>query len=222
MTNMQLSYTPRTSASSLVALTLIVSLAGCANMSERQRGTAGGAAIGAGTGAILGAVTGGNAGKGAVVGGVIGAVAGNLWSRNMEAKRAEMERATSGSGIEIRRTNDDQLQVTVPNDLSFDVNSAAIHPQLRPVLDQFAQGLDQNTLVQVVGHTDSSGSDAINNPLSLARAQAVRDYLSSRGVDVQRMQVDGRGSREPVADNATESGRAKNRRVEIFLREPKG
>lgn len=222
MTNMPLSYTPRTSASSLVALTLIVSLAGCANMSERQRGTAGGAAIGAGTGAILGAVTGGNAGKGAVVGGVIGAVAGNLWSRNMEAKRAEMERATSGSGIEIRRTNDDQLQVTVPNDLSFDVNSAAIHPQLRPVLDQFAQGLDQNTLVQIVGHTDSSGGDAINNPLSLARAQAVRDYLSSRGVAVQRMQVDGRGSREPVADNATESGRAKNRRVEIFLREPKG
>ena len=191
-------------------------------MSERQRGTAGGAAIGAGTGAVLGAITGGNAGTGAVVGGVIGAVAGNLWSRNMEAKRAEMERATSGSGIEIRRTNDDQLQVTVPNDLSFDVNSAAIHPQLRPVLDQFAKGLDQNTLVQIVGHTDSSGGDAINIPLSLARAQAVRDYLSNRGVALQRMQADGRGSTEPLADNATGNGRAKNRRVEIFLREPKG
>ena len=75
-------------------------------------------------------------------------------------------------------------------------------------------------LVSIIGHTDSTGSDAINNPLSVARAQAVRDHLIARGVAAARIQTEGRGEREPVADNGSEAGRAKNRRVEIFLREP--
>ena len=73
--------------------------------------------------------------------------------------------------------------------------------------------------VRIVGHTDSTGSDAINNPLSVNRAQSARDYLVSRGVSASRMAIDGRGSREPIADNATESGRARNRRIDIFLAE---
>jgi outer membrane protein OmpA-like peptidoglycan-associated protein len=76
-------------------------------------------------------------------------------------------------------------------------------------------------LVRVVGHTDSTGSDAINNPLSLDRAQAVRDYLTRHGVAGGRIEVEGVGERQPVADNSTAEGRARNRRVEIFLREPK-
>jgi outer membrane protein OmpA-like peptidoglycan-associated protein len=88
------------------------------------------------------------------------------------------------------------------------------------VLDQFAQGLDPKMRVRVVGHTDSTGSDAINDPLSVQRATSVRNYLSNRGVDPARTEVQGRGSREPVADNTTEAGRAMNRRVEIFLSEP--
>jgi len=104
--------------------------------------------------------------------------------------------------------------------LSFDLNSASLKPELRPVLEQFAQGLDTTMLVRIIGHTDSSGSDAINNPLSLQRAQTVRDFLSTHGVPAQRMAIEGRGSREPVAENSSEAGRARNRRVEILLSEP--
>ena len=110
------------------------------------------------------------AATGAVVGGAIGAVAGNLWSRRMEEKRAEMQRATQGTGIEVARTPDNQLKVNVPSDFSFDSGRADIKPQMRPVLDQFAQGLDPKMRVTIVGHTDSVGEDDLNNRLSLDRA----------------------------------------------------
>ena len=209
---------PRHGAIALAAGALL--LAGCENMSERQKGTATGAAIGAGLGAVLSSATGGKAGTGAVVGGAIGAVAGNIWSKRMEEKKAAMEKATAGTGIEVARTAENELKVNVPADFSFDVGRAAVKPTMRPVLDQFAQGLDAKQLVRIVGHTDSTGSDAINNPLSVDRAESVRDYLVARGVAAQRIQVTGVGSRQPVADNGTEAGRAQNRRVEIFLREP--
>ncbi len=211
--------TPRRSAA-LSILATVVALAGCESMSEREKGTAQGAAIGAAAGALIGAATGGSAGQSAVIGGVVGAVAGNLWSKNMEDKRKAMEAATAGTGIEVARTQDNQLQVNVPSDLSFDIGRADIKPALRPVLDQFAQGLDPKMRVRIVGHTDSTGNDAINDPLSVQRATSVRNYLSNRGVDPARTEVQGRGSLEPVADNTTEAGRAMNRRVEIFLSEP--
>jgi len=200
----------------------VAALAGCAGMTEEQRGTATGAAIGAATGAVIGSATGGKAGTGAVIGGVIGAVAGNVWSKNMEEKRREMEQATAGTGATVTRTSDNQLKIEVPSDVSFAVGSATIEPRLRPVLDSFASGLGSqpSMLVRVVGHTDSTGSDAINDPLSLRRAESVRNYLEDRGVSASRIEVAGRGAREPVASNDTAEGRAKNRRVEIFLREP--
>jgi outer membrane protein OmpA-like peptidoglycan-associated protein len=197
-----------------------LALAGCESMSERQKGTAIGAGAGAVVGAAIGSVTGGKAATGALIGGAIGAVGGNLWSKRMEDKKKEMEKATAGTGIDVQRTPDNQLKVNIPSDLSFAVGRADLNPSLRPVLEQFAAGLDQTTLVMVVGHTDSTGNDAINNPLSLQRAQTVRDFLATRGVPASRLEVAGRGSREPVADNASDAGRAKNRRVEIFLREP--
>jgi outer membrane protein OmpA-like peptidoglycan-associated protein len=204
-----------------VAVLAAASLAtGCASMSEREKGTAQGAAIGAAAGAVLSSATGGRAGTGAVVGGAIGAVAGNLWSKRMEDKRRAMEQATQGTGIEVERTPRNELKVNVPSDFSFEVGRSAIRPSMRPVLDQFAQGLDPSMQVRVVGHTDSTGSDAINDPLSVDRAASVRDYLVARGVAAPRIQVEGRGSREPVADNTSDAGRAQNRRVEIFLREP--
>ncbi len=208
-------YFPRIALVAAAAL----ALAGCENMSAREKGTATGAGIGAVAGGIIGS-TSGNAGTGAAIGAVVGAVAGNLWSKNMEDKKRQMEQATAGTGIEVARTPDNQLKVNVPSDLSFAVGRADLNPSLRPVLDQFAQGLDAKTLVTIVGHTDSTGTDAINNPLSLQRAQTVRDYLALRGVASGRMEIAGRGSREPLADNGTPEGRAKNRRVEIFLREP--
>ncbi len=205
----------------LAALAAAALLAGCATeMSERQKGTATGAAIGAVAGAVLSSATGGKAGTGAVVGGAVGAVAGNLWSKRMEEKRAAMEKATQGTGIGVERTAQNELKVNVPSDFSFDVGRSAIKPQMRPVLDQFAAGLDPNMRVRIVGHTDSTGSDAINNPLSLDRAHSARDYRAARGVAPMRVDTDGRGSREPVADNGNDAGRAQNRRVEIFLREP--
>ncbi|MEK8031644.1 OmpA family protein [Ideonella sp. DXS29W] len=193
---------------------------GCSNMGAREKGTAAGAGIGAAAGAIISTTTGGKAGTGAVVGGALGAVAGNLWSKRMEDKRKAMEKATQGTGVTVDRTADNQLKVNVPSDISFDTGRADIKPELRPVLDQFAQGLDQTMNVRIVGHTDATGSDAINDPLSVDRARSVREYLEARGVGEQRIDVSGVGSRQPIADNATPDGRARNRRVEIFLREP--
>ena len=90
---------------------------------------------------------------------------------------------------------------------------------MRPVLDRFSQTLAANpsTTVRIVGHTEGTGSDAVNNPLSVSRASSVRDYLSSRSASMNRVAIDGRGSREPVADNGTVAGRGMNRRVEIFV-----
>jgi outer membrane protein OmpA-like peptidoglycan-associated protein len=210
----------RTTAVSLAAAALM--LAGCENMSERQKGTATGAGIGAAAGAVLSSVTGGKAGTGAVIGGAVGAVAGNIWSKKQEERRAAMEQATRGTGVDVSRTADDQLKVNIPSDVSFDTGSATIKPQMRAVLDPFAASLkdDPKAQLTIIGHTDSTGSDAVNNPLSVQRAQSVRDYLSSRGVAATRVITEGRGEREPIADNNTEAGRAKNRRVEILLREP--
>lgn len=209
----------RTTLCGLVAGAVL--LTGCANMSERQRGTATGAGVGAVAGAVIGSATGGRAGTGAVVGGALGAVVGNIWSKRMEERRVAMEQATRGTGVEVSRTADNQLKLNIPNEVSFDTNSYAIKPAMRAVLDPFAGSLrdDPNTRLNIVGHTDSTGSDAINNPLSVERAQSVRDYLASRGVAPSRIRTDGRGSYEPIADNGSEAGRAKNRRVEIYLAE---
>lgn len=210
----------RTGTLALAALLTLA--AGCSSMSEREQGTAKGAGIGAVAGAVIGSATGGNAGRSAAIGGVVGAVAGNLWSKRMEDKREALARASQGTGVEVARTDDNRLKLNVPSDVSFDTGRSDIRPQMRPVLDEIGRNLDPNVIVTVVGHTDSTGSDAINEPLSRDRALAVRDYLSARGVSPSRMRVDGRGSREPVASNDTEAGRAANRRVEIFLSEQQG
>ncbi|MBV2265213.1 MAG: OmpA family protein [Thauera sp.] len=212
----------------LSAISLAVGgLSGCANMNETQRDTGMGAAIGAVAGGLIGAATaGGNKGKsaatGAAIGAALGAGGGYLWSQNMQKQRAEMEQATAGTGIGISQTADNQLKVDIPADVSFDVGRYAIKPNMRPVLDRLASTLNQHpvTTVTIIGHTDSTGSDAVNDPLSINRASATRDYLVQRGVSAQRIAVDGRGSRQPVADNSTASGRAMNRRVEIFVAEP--
>jgi outer membrane protein OmpA-like peptidoglycan-associated protein len=199
-----------------------VLLTGCESMSETQKGTAVGAGTGAVLGGVIGSATGGKAGTGAVVGAAVGAVAGNIWSRKQEERKQKMEQATQGTGVDVERTQDNQLKLNVPSDISFDINSAAVKPQLRSVLDPFASTLasDPNVRIRIIGHTDNTGSDAINNPLSMERAQSVRDYLTVRGVPAGRIDTFGRGDREPIADNHSESGRSKNRRVEIFIREP--
>ena len=199
---------------------------GCANLTETQRTTGTGAAIGAVAGAGIGAATaGGNKGKsaatGAAIGAAVGAGGGYLWSKHMERQRAEMEQATRGTGVSVSQTADNQLRLDIPSDVSFDTNRYDIKPNMRPILDRFASTLNDNpvTTVTIIGHTDSTGSDAINNPLSINRAASTRDYIVARGVASNRIAIDGRGSREPIADNSSEQGKAKNRRVEIFVAE---
>ena len=208
---------PAAATAALACLALLG--AGCESMSERQEGTAKGAGAGAVAGAVLGKVTGNSAGKGAVIGAGVGAIAGNLWSKRMEDKRRELAAASAGTGVEVARTNDNQLKVNVPSDISFDTGRADIKPEMRPILNELTKNLDDKVRVTVVGHTDSTGSDAVNDPLSLNRAEAVRDYMTVRGVSPQQVTVQGRGEREPVADNTSDAGRAQNRRVEIYLSE---
>lgn len=208
-----------------VALAMTVGATGCADMNPEQRGTATGAGIGAGLGAILGASTsgggGGRAAGGAVLGAAVGAVAGNIWSKRMEAQKKTMEQATQGTGVQVTQTADNRLKMEIPSDISFDTNRADIKSNFRPILDRFATTLNENpaTTVTIIGHTDSTGSDAINQPLSVERASHTRDYLATKGVSPTRIVVEGRGAREPIASNDDNGGRARNRRVEIYVAE---
>jgi outer membrane protein OmpA-like peptidoglycan-associated protein len=195
---------------------LAILLTGCTTATPEQKG--------AGTGALIGAVAGqilGHDARSSAIGAGLGALGGYVWSKNMEDKKRAMEAATAGTGTVVTQTADNQLKLSIPNDISFDTGRSDIKPNLRPILDQFAQGLSQQASmeVKIVGHTDNKGSDAVNNPLSVNRAQSARDYLVGRGVNASRISIDGRGSREPIADNATEAGRARNRRIDIFLAE---
>lgn len=211
------------------ALTLTLTallVSGCANMTETQKGTATGAGIGAVAGGLIGAATAGghrgrSAATGAAVGAAAGAVGGYVWSKKMEEQRARMAEAAHGTGIDVSRTADNRLKLNIPADAGFDVGRTEIRPALATVLTQFASTLNQHnvTTISIVGHTDSTGSDAINNPLSVERANATRDYLTARGVAPGRISTAGRGEREPLANNDTEAGRAQNRRVEIFIAE---
>lgn len=217
----------KTAISSVLLLAVTLgSLTGCADMNETQRTTGTGAAIGAGIGAVLGAATaGGHTGRsaatGAVLGAAIGAGGGYLWSQHMQKQKEAMEQASKGTGVSVSQTSDNQLKLNIPSDVSFDSGRYDIKANLRPVLNSFASSLQQNpvTTVRIIGHTDNTGSEAINNPLSLNRAKATRDYLVQRGVAASRIAIEGRGAREPVADNNTPAGRAANRRVEIFVAE---
>jgi outer membrane protein OmpA-like peptidoglycan-associated protein len=212
--------------STLCATIIAMGASGCADMNATQRGTATGAGAGAALGAVLGAATGGGgsgrATRGAVLGAAAGAVVGNVWSRRMEQQRQAMEQATRGTGVQVSQTSDNRLKLDIPSDISFDTNRADIKANFRPILDRFATTLNENpgTYVTIIGHTDSTGGDAINQPLSLDRAAHARDYLAGHGVAANRITVEGRAAREPVASNDDAAGRARNRRVEIYVNEP--
>jgi outer membrane protein OmpA-like peptidoglycan-associated protein len=208
----------------IIAGIAVAMIAGCASMTETQRGTATGAGVGVVGGAMVGGLFGGSRGArtGALIGTAVGAGGGYIWSKRMEDQKRAMEQAAQGTGVAVTQTADNQLRLEVPSDVSFRVGRADIEPAFRVVLDRFAQTLVANpvTTVRIIGHTDSTGSDAINEPLSVNRAASVRAYLVDRGVAMQRIAIDGRGAREPVADNTSDAGRARNRRVEVLIGEP--
>jgi len=199
---------------------------GCANsgMTDTQRSTGIGAGAGALAGAAIGSLTGGDRGAigaGAAIGALAGAGGGYLWGRHQEEQKRQLEQATQGTGIQVSQTADNQIKLQIPSDAGFDTGRADIKPVFARVLDQFANGQRNtpNVDVTIIGYTDNTGSDAVNNPLSVNRAASTRDYLVSRGVPSGVIRIDGRGSRDPIADNGTAAGRAQNRRVEIYVGE---
>ena len=191
-------------------------LAGCAD--PQQRNTAVGTGVGAGVGAGIGALLGNR--TGAIVGGTLGAAAGGITGYNWTNIKQRLTGATQGTGTQVTEQQDGSLKVNIPSSISFDTDSYAIKPSFAPVLDQVTQTLAQHPelVAQVVCHTDSTGSPAYNQTLSQNRAQSVAGYLVQHGIAANRLAAEGRGQNQPVADNATEAGRAQNRRVEIYLR----
>lgn len=178
-------------------------------------GAGAGGALGAGIGALIGGGKGAawGAGIGAVVGGGAGAIIGN----KMDKQKKELEQINDA---QVESINDGQaLKVTFESGILFATNSSTLNTASQASLSQFATSLKNNpdTDVQIIGHTDSTGSDAINNPLSEKRAQAVYNYLLQSGVGGVRMTSAGMGSTQPVADNTSVAGRAQNRRVEVFI-----
>ena len=176
-----------------------------------------GAGIGAASGALIGAIAGGDR-KSAAIGAGIGLLAGAGVGHYMDQQEAKLRAQLQGTGVSVTR-NGDQIILNMPGNVTFATNQADIRSDFYPVLDSVGLVLEEfeKTLVSVVGHTDSTGSDAINQPLSEKRAASVGAYLQSRGVIHQRLATSGVGSRYPIADNGTAEGRALNRRVEITL-----
>ena len=211
-----------------IAATTSALVAGCASPQMQNMSTGQRTGVGAGLGALVGAGIGQAVGRdskstliGAAAGAALGAGAGYVWSQRMEQQRLAMEQAAQGTPVQVSQTADNRLRINIPADASFAVNSATLNHNMYPVLERLAQTLLQNPYahVTVIGHTDSTGSDAINNPLSLNRANAARNFLVSRGVPAARISTTGMGSTQPVASNAIEAGRAQSRRVEIFVAE---
>ncbi|HBD19993.1 MAG TPA: cell envelope biogenesis protein OmpA [Arenimonas sp.] len=186
-------------------------------MSRTQRG----ALIGAAVGAVAGLLSGDDATERrqrALVGVGVGALAGGAIGRYQDNQERELRESLRDSGVDVVRQGDN-ITLDMPEAITFGFDSASLNRGAYGVLDRVADTLKEydQTIVEVAGHTDSVGSDAYNQRLSERRAQAVADYLISRGVSGQRLMVVGAGEAHPVASNNTEAGRAENRRVEITI-----
>jgi len=207
-----------------VALGLSICLTGCNTWNNMSK-TGQGAIIGTGGGAALGSIIGaiaGNTGIGAVIGGAVGAGAGAIIGNRMDkVKKAAQQQLPNATVETVKDDNNlDAVKVTFNSGILFATNKADLSQASKNELNNLANIMKQNTdvSVDVRGYTDSTGSDEINNPLSVSRAQSVVNYLTQNGVAYSQMKnVNGYGSSNPVASNETAEGRQKNRRVEIFL-----
>ena len=181
--------------------------------------TAVGIGVGALGGYLLGDLVGGSHDRGARLAGMgIGAIAGGAVGNYMDRQEAELRRQTAGTGVDVYRQGDD-LILRMPSGITFAVDHYDIQPQFQSTLNQVAQTLSSynQTYIDVLGHTDSTGSDEYNQALSERRAQSVANYLSAHGVDHGRIGTRGYGETQPIASNETEAGRSENRRVEIKI-----
>ena len=207
-------------ASLLIALMATTAFAG--DVATSRDKTKKGAVIGGVAGAIAGAIIhnnrgSGNAKRGAVIGGAVGAATGAIVGAMMDKQERELRQI---EGIDVARTGEDELKVTVRNEILFDYNSAALRGTSKDELREMANVFEKygDTTIVVAGHTDSTGSDAYNRRLSDRRADSVANYLINQGVRGSRIDAVGYGESKPKASNGTASGRQQNRRVEIYVR----
>jgi len=211
----------RVMMSSVCAVSLI-SLSACVtdpNTGERKVSrTAIGGGVGALGGLLLGGLIGGGTGR--IIGAGIGGIAGAAYGYTLDKQIKELKEQTAGSGVDVTPTDNGQaILVNLPDGVTFDVGSYSLKPEFRATLDKVAESLKQypNSLIDVYGHTDSTGSDAFNQTLSENRARTVANYLTMQGIAPARIRSQGYGKTMPIADNTTEEGRRKNRRVEIKI-----
>jgi outer membrane protein OmpA-like peptidoglycan-associated protein len=188
---------------------------------QKMSNTSGGALLGAGVGALAGLAVGGSpVGRrnAALIGAGVGALAGGAIGNYMDQQESELRAQLQGTGISVTR-NGDNIILNMPSNITFDVDQDAVKPGFYPTLNSVAIVLRKfnRTLIDVNGHTDSTGSLQHNQDLSERRAQSVAGYLGGQGVDQRRMSAVGFGPSQPVASNASEAGRSQNRRVEIQI-----
>ena len=203
-------------------LAMTITTSAWADVATERDKTRKGAAIGAVAGAIAGAIIhnnrgSGNAKRGAVIGGVVGGATGAIVGAMMDKQERELRQI---EGIDVTRTDEDELKVTVRNEILFDFDSAALRSSSRDELREMAEVFNRygETTIAVQGHTDSTGTASYNERLSERRAYSVANYLENLGVRGSRLDSQGYGESRPKSSNDTASGRQRNRRVELFIR----
>jgi outer membrane protein OmpA-like peptidoglycan-associated protein len=188
---------------------------------QKVSNTAGGAALGAGVGAVAGLLVGNNPVQrrnAALIGAGIGALAGGAIGNYMDTQESELRAQLEGTGVSVTRMGD-RIILNMPSNVTFSTDQDQVIPPFYATLDSVAVVLRKfdKTLIDVDGHTDSVGNAGYNQDLSERRANSVANYLAARGVDPRRMSAMGYGLERPIASNASEIGRAQNRRVEIAI-----
>lgn len=205
-----------------LATAVALTLGGCTADDPNRR-----AKIGAVTGAVAGAIIGNQVGGrdtttrviGAVVGGLAGYAVGNYMDKQYRELEVALEDELRAQYVTLQRIDEDTVKLTLSSEASFDVDSSAIKPAFQPALDRVGAVMSKydKTIVHVIGHTDSTGSEQYNQQLSERRANSVAGYLSVRGVDAGRLYASGRGELEPRASNDSAEGRRLNRRVDLYI-----
>ena len=210
----------------LTMVTAMVFVSGCKTLDaytreEKTSNTTRGALIGAGIGAVIGLMSGDDAverRQRALIGAGVGALAGGSVGYYMDKQEAELRAQLEGTGVSVHR-NGDNITLNMPGNVTFATDSSDLSPAFFDVLNSVGMVLEEydQTVVEVAGHTDSTGTDSYNQALSERRASSVANYLRGRGVMSERLITVGMGEKYPVANNGTVDGRQANRRVEITM-----
>ena len=213
----------RNSSRILVLSFGVAAIAGCTNLDGSANRTGTGALIGTGVGALAGRAIDGGGTAGRIVGGAVGTIAGAAIGAALDRQHRQLEQGLAGSGATVVNTGN-TLVVTLPEAITFDIDSAVVHPDYVDEIAFIARSLRDNpsSTVQVIGHTDNTGSTAHNQALSERRAASVAAILTGNGVETWRVRTAGVGYSQPIASNDTPGGRAQNRRVEIVITPTEG